>query len=128
MMANTHWKTDIADLRARAQAVMTSSSETATSARAAAQVLSGIVGLVVRRFGIDVMQRTCADLVRHDAAWRTKLGSLPAGMDGRISEATQLIAVVGRGLFPLAGADNVRAAMSFWASEDDPAVWNQVAA
>lgn len=128
MMA-AHWKHDISDLRSRASVVMTGSSDTdRMSARTAAAVLAGIVGLISRKWTTDIMQMTCADLARHDAAWRTSFGNLPAGMDGRVTEATQLVAVVARGLLPIAGADHLRAALAFWASEDDPAVWNLIAA
>jgi hypothetical protein len=128
MMA-THWKHDITDLRSRAAAVMTcTDGNTGMSARTAAAVLAGIVGLVSRKWSTDVMQETCAALVRHDAAWSKSFVELPAGIDGRVTEATQLIAVVARGLLPIAGAENLRCALAFWASESDPAVWNEIAA
>ena len=124
----SHWKTDIDDLRGQAQAVLVASSSSGPmSARAAASCLSGIVGLVSRRWSVDVMQRVCADLARH-VVHDGRFGALPAGHDGVVSEPIQLIAVVSRSLLPLAGADNLRAALAFWASEDDPAIWNQVAA
>ena len=130
MMA-AHWRHDLSDLRSRASLVMTAPDHTGVgklSARTAAAVLAGIVGLVSRKWSTDVMQETCAELVRHDAAWITSFGSLPPGVDGSVTEATQLVAVVARGLLPLAGAENLRAALAFWASENDPAVWNQIAA
>ena len=129
-MRSLHWKTTIDDLRDRAQSVMTAPAADigSMSARTAAACLSGIVGLVSRRWGVDVMQRTCADLARHQPAWATSLGRLPTGHDGLLTEPIQLIAVVARSLLPLAGADRLRSALAFWASEDDPAVWNQVAA
>jgi hypothetical protein len=128
MMA-THWKHDITDLRSRAAAVMCAESgQSAMSARTAAAVLAGIVGLVSRKWSTDVMQETCAGLVRHDAAWTKSFVELPAGIDGRVTEATQLIACVARSLLPIAGAENLRAALAFWASESDPAVWNEIAA
>lgn len=129
MVAATHWKHDIEDLRSRAQAVMTAVPESGSmSARTAAAVLAGVASFISRKWTVELMQRTCADLVRYDDAWRTSFGILPAGVDGFVTEATQLVAVVARGLLPLAGAENLRAALAFWASEDDPAVWNQVAA
>lgn len=131
-MMTTHWKHDIADLRSRASAVMADGTiamgQVVMSARTAAAVLTGIVGHISRKWSVDVMQQTCADLVRCDDAWRNSFVQLPAGIDGRVTEATQLVAVVARGLLPLAGAENLRAALAFWASEDDPAVWNQIAA
>jgi len=134
MMA-THWKHDITDLRSRAAAVMTCAESAvsilgagAMSARTAAAVLAGIVGLVSRKWSTDVMQESCAGLVRHDAAWAQSFVELPAGIDGRVTEATQLIGCVARSLLPIAGAENLRAALAFWASESDPAVWNEIAA
>lgn len=126
-MLTQHWKTEISDLRNRARAVQAPSSDR-LSARAAARCLSGVVNEVVRRHGQDEMQRACADLVRYDAAWSTMFGTLPRGVEGIVPPAIHLIAVVARGILPLAGAENMRAALSFWACEDDPAVWQEIAA
>ena len=126
-MATTHWKTTIDDLRNCAEAVRTAPANCGMSARTAAACLSGIIALVSRRFGVDVMQHTCAELVRCAQAW-PELGYVPSNYDGRVSEPVQLIAVVARSLLPIAGAENVRAALAFWASEDDPAIWQAVAA
>lgn len=124
---NLFWKDDIDDLRSRAESVVrASSSEAPISARTAARCLSGICGLISRRWTVDEMQRTCAQLARYEHAWTTALGRLPH-TNGFISEPTQLVACVARGLIPLAGAEGVRAALSFWASETDPAVWQAVA-
>jgi len=123
-----HWKTEISDLRDRARAVVEAPSEiTRMSARAAARCLSGVVGLVARQWSVDVMQRACADLVRCDAAWQTQFGTLPRE-NGRIPPAIEMIAVVARGILPLTGAESMRAALAFWASEDDPAAWQTVTA
>lgn len=124
------WKNDITDLMDRARSVTDApANDTSTmSARTAAACLSGIVGLVSRRFGVDAMQRTCAELVRYQTAWSTSFGLLPIGHDGEVSESTQLVAVVARSLLPLAGAANLRDALAFWAIESDPAVWNRIAA
>jgi hypothetical protein len=65
--------------------------------------------------------------VRFADCW-PELAYLPAQYDGRVSEPIQLIAVVARSLLPIAGAENVRAALAFWASEDDPAIWQRIAA
>lgn len=129
-MQPAHWKTAIDDLRDRARAVMAApAADTGSmSSRTAAACLVGIVGLVSRRWSVDVMQRACADLVRHQMSWATSFGVLPALHDGMIAEPTQLIAVVARSLLPIAGAENLRAALAFWASEDDPAVWQTLAA
>lgn len=127
-MMNTHWKTDTADLRARACAVDESGCDPSISARTAARCLSGVIRLVADRHSVDAMQRACADLVRCDAAWDTRFGTLPRGWDGQVPEAIELIAVVARGILPLAGSTNMRAALAFWATEDDPSVWQRVAA
>ncbi len=129
-MLSATWKTDITDLMDRARAVTDApANDTGTmSARTAAACLSGIVGLVSRRFGVDAMQRTCAELVRYQTAWSTSFGLLPIGHDGVVGESVQLIAVVARSLLPLAGPKNLRDALAFWAIETDPAVWNQIAA
>lgn len=122
-----YWKDTISDLRARALAVSAAPVDAKMSARTAAACLSGIVGLISRRWTNDVMQRTCAELVRHDPTWATSFGMLPQ-VNGSVSEPIQLLAVVARSLLPIAGADNLRAALSFWASEDDPATWLSVVA
>ena len=128
MQTETYWKDKIDDLRNRALSVTSAPVETGImSARTAAACLSGIVGLVARRWTTDEMQRTCAELARFEPAWTSSLGRLPH-TNGLVSEQTTLVAVVGRSLFPLAGADNLRAALAFWASEDDPAAWQSIAA
>ncbi len=123
----THWKTDIDDLRARAALVMDGSDPAELmTARTAARCLSGVMGLVGQQFGLETMRRTCADLVRFEMAWATKLGWLPL-VNGSPTKATQYIAIIARGVMPLCGVVNMRAALSFWATETDPAVWVGVA-
>lgn len=125
---DVYWKDNIADLRGRAAAVMNAPVEgILMSPRTAAACLSGIVGLVARRWTVDTMQRTCAEIARSDVAWSSMLGRLPH-VNGIVSEPMQLVAVVARSILPLAGEKHLRAALAFWASEDDPAVWNSVAA
>lgn len=126
MATDLSWKTKIDDLRNRAESVARASSEAAMSPRTAARCLAGICGHIARRFSLDEMQRTCAELVRHDRAWTTSFGDLPHD-NGEVSETTQLVACVARGLLPLAGANGVRDALSFWAVESDPAVWQSIA-
>lgn len=122
------------DLLALAADVMTSPIATAhppVSAREAARALVGVVGWVVRRYGVLAMQRAMADLARHDLAWKTAFRSLPTngtGRTGRIDEELALIASVASGLLPLLGAAPMRAAVAFWATEQDPAIWQSVAA
>lgn len=129
-MLTLHWKDDIADLKNRAAAVMAAPDDRARmSARTAAAVLAGICGLISRRWTTDHMQRTCAELARCEEAWASSFGRVPVDAKSRlVTEATQLLAAVARALLPLAGAENLRAALSFWASEDDPAVWTLIAA
>lgn len=130
MQAAHYWKDNIADLRIRAAIVTmvdgAPASSTKMSARTAAAVLSGICGLVSRRWTVDQMQRTCAELVRYEPAWASSFGRLPAVHGAAPTEPTQLIAVVARSLLPLSGDANLRAALAFWASEDDPAAWSQL--
>jgi len=119
----TYWRDDITDLHARASAVVAAPAAVERmSARTAARCLSGIVGLIARRWTADEMQYVCAELVRYDRAWLTSLSVLPSS-HGRVSEPMQLLAVVARGLLPIAGVENLRAAVSYWASETDPAQW-----
>lgn len=125
-MRDLYWKHTRDDLKERAAAVLAAPADGAVvSARQAAAILSGVCGLVSRRWNVDTMQRACAELARLEPL---NFGCLPTGHDGRVSEATTLIAVVARSVRPLAGEANLRAALSFWACEDDPAVWNQIAA
>lgn len=124
--AAPYWKDEIDDLKGRASNVLAAADGAPElSPRAAARVLLGVVGLVSRKFSVDEMQRTCAALVRHERAWTTKLGDLPH-TNGYVSEPTHLIACVAASLLPLAGANGVRDALSFWATEDDPAVWSSI--
>lgn len=126
MQTMTDWKHHIPDLLSRAQAVSQGQIEP-MSARSAACALLGVMNLISQRFGVDLMQRACADLVRCEASWATKLGTLPRGEDGRVPEPVAMLAVGARGMLPLAGPVNLRAALSFWASENNHAVWQSVA-
>lgn len=124
--ANQNWKTEISDLKSRARAVVDAPTDVMRmSPRAAARCLSGVISLICRDFSVDVMQRACADLVRCDAAWETRFGTLPRS-DCGVPRAIEMLAVVARGILPLAGADSMRAALAFWASEDDPAQWQAI--
>jgi hypothetical protein len=127
MQNTTHWKTEIADLRARAAAVATNGAEPRMSARAAARCLSGVVSHVARQWSRDVMQRACAEIVRCDPAWQTSFRVLPR-VDGDLVQAIELITVIARGILPLAGVESMRCALAFWATEEDPAVWQSVVA
>lgn len=129
-IADAHWKTQIADLQTRALAVKQGTCAPIT-ARSAASCLFGIVSFLSGRYGTDAVQRACADLARCDLAWARRsaalpLGALPRGHDGAVPELITAIAACARGILPLAGVDNVRAAVAFWASEDDRTVWQSV--
>jgi len=126
-MQNDTWRLDIEDLRACAHDVLTQTTNQAIHARSAAQCLSGVIGLAVRRFTLDVVQHACAELARNARSWETTLGDLPRGVDGRVCEVVEMIAAAARGLYPLAGAGSVRSALAFWACERDAAVWMSLA-
>lgn len=127
-MRNLHWNVETTDLRTLAASVLHADvASPQMSARTAARCLSGIVNLVAQRWGVPVMQKACADLVRYEPAWSSSFGQLPNEGTGYVPEPVQLVAVVARGILTLAGADRMRAALSFWASENDPAVWTSVA-
>jgi hypothetical protein len=119
------WKTYTADLVGLAQDVRVSR-HSGMSSRTAAQCLSGVVSLIAQRFGAARMQAACAELVRFDQAWTTSFGVLPCA-DGYVAEPIELLATVARGLLPLAGASALRAALSYWATESDPAAWMNLA-
>lgn len=134
-MLQIHWKNTADDLRARAArvtddvgaVVRMAGPGSKLTARVAAQILSGIVSHVANTYGKDEMQAACATLVRNEPTWQTPgVVRVPADHDGRVSEAVKLIALVAHGILPLAGADNVRDALSFWATEDDTGVWTRV--
>lgn len=126
-MQDHYWKHTIDDLRSQAAAVIAAPAADggSVSARQAAAILAGICGFVARRSSVDAMQQACATLARMKVM---DFGKLPTGFDGRVAEEISLIASVARSVRSLAGDDAVRAALAFWASEDDPAIWNQVAA
>ncbi len=125
-MVTAAWRRDVPGLRALALDVDDRSPAERLSARTAAQALFGAIGLASARHGVAAMQTACADLVGCDAAWASKFGNLPRDHTGHVSEAMSLIACMARGLLPLAGADRLRAALAFWATENDPAVWRRM--
>jgi hypothetical protein len=113
---------DLADLRARAATVTQTcalrrpSGSPHLSARAAASALAGIVSLVADQQGMGVMRSTCAKLARLDR-WDAVQGD----------SGLRILAAVVTGLAQVAGAENTRAALAFWACETDPAVWRDIA-
>jgi len=120
------WKNEIADVRHLARLVSDRSTDRQMSARGAACCLYGAISLVADRHGMDAAQRSCADIVRCDAAWSSSFGTLPRGPDGIVPDPIRMIATMARGVLPLAGPDRTRAALAFWAVEDDPAAWQRV--
>lgn len=117
-----YWKADINDLRARAADVATPPvTGDEMSARNAARVLHGVISEVARRWSVDTMQRACAELVRNELVWRS-FDALPKDA----SQPMQVIAVVCRSILPLAGAGNLRAALSYWAVESDVSEWSKL--
>lgn len=118
----------LTDLRERAAAVRESAPATELCARSAARCLSGIVALLSRRFGTDVAQLAAQRLAADDDAWAKRLAVLPAVDDARVATAIDDLATIARGVLPLAGADNLRAAVAWWGTERDPAQWQAVTA
>lgn len=120
------WRSAIPDLRCHASAVHDPDVPSSISARAAARCLVGVVQLLVNRYGADEMRRACAELACDAAS--TMLVELPRGVNGAVDESVQILGSIARGILPLAGVANLRAALSFWASESDAAVMQRVAA
>lgn len=130
-MPTRNWKLEISDLRLLAQAVPTSPpSERLLSANGAALCFLGVLRRLAEAYGIDAMQYACATIVRHGPAWRTMMRHLPIPADrlgppgsfdpGLTVTSIAMIAMVARGVMEVAGADNTRAALAYWASERDP--------
>lgn len=118
----SHRRTDT-DLRARARDVATPTTRQAIEARSIAQSMFGVIGLAVRQFSLDGMQRACADLAASSMPWETSRALLPRGPDGRVTPQVEFIAGAARGFHALAGSETLRSALAFWALESDPAVW-----
>lgn len=120
------WKTHANDLRTLAQAVQLECPVRKISARDAAVTLFGAVRVMSHQFGQDAMQLACAELVRDRAAWSSSFGMLPVVECTKTHRAMFFLASMARGVLAIAGEANTRAALSFWACEDDPAVWERV--
>ena len=97
------------------------------SARQAALCLSGVTGLLATKTSLGTMQQACRDLVAFEPAWSSNFGILPTSYDGRVVQGVELLAIAARGILTLAGVENTRAALAFWASERDPAIWASLA-
>ena len=112
--------TDLAHLKSRSRPVTdnTDPGHGNLSARGAAAALRGAVRLAAARHGAEVMQRACAKLALLEA-WPDSIAA-----DGAIA----VILAAAEGLALVAGRENTRAALAFWASETDVAVWCAVSA
>lgn len=100
------------ELRAKARDVTEPRPEQAT-ARAAARRLAAAVSAVSAAHGLVAMREACAALARGDAA------------NPRIAAVLDRAMALVRVQF---GEAATRAALAFWASEVDPAVWRDVVA
>jgi len=116
---------DLETMVARAQSVRTSVAVRPgqLSSREAARVLSGVMSWIARTSGIETMHRVAGELAADDKAWSSGLFALPVASDGAPSSDALLVAAVCRGLLELAGVNNVRDALAFWASERSPENW-----
>jgi hypothetical protein len=119
-----NWNVDTQDLRARAVDVISAEAVRGhvVTAREAACMLSGVAGFIAQHESVSAMQCAAAALARHELAWVTKLGSLPI-TDGYVDRNVEMFACVCRGMLAMAGVKNLRAALSYWATESDPASW-----
>lgn len=130
-MTTNNWKADIPDeVRNLAQqviAALATAPPPTLSARGAAICMMGVFRLAVSTYGIEDAQRACVDLVRHRAAWASRFGNLPRGGDGSVPTPVAMLAIGVRGIMAIAGPDNLRAAMAFWACEEDTAALQRLA-
>lgn len=115
------YKQDRPDLVQLGRQVDHRSPDQQLSARSAARLLFGVVRLVAERYGGGVMRSACEALVTCHASWRTKFRILPH--EPPLMDALILISGVAHSILPMAGEDNLRAGLAFWATESDPAVW-----
>jgi hypothetical protein len=124
---STHDDSDLRQLAA-ARVAPVARVDRSMSAGAAVQALSGVAGVMARQFGLPFMQEACAALVRSKDVWASSFGRLPLNQNGSVHEAVATIAAAARALLPLAGSENLRAALAFWATERDPSVWLSIVA
>jgi len=99
------------DLHRRADAV-TLPSAGPFCARTAARLLSG-THFLTSAWGPPAMQAACARLAQGEI---TQTDELPIS----------ILSAAVRGLLLVFSVEHVRAALAFWASENDPAVWRAV--
>lgn len=117
------------DLCALASDVLTSGpcNHAQGTARDAARSLAGVVSWIANRGGAIRMQEALACLVRHQAAWEAPfMRSLPAQPSGFVDEHVALLAVVVSTWLHSHRPQDLRAAMAWWATENDPAAWQAV--
>lgn len=93
------------------------------TSREAALALQGVMSWIARAAGTDRMHATAGELATHDPAWSSSFRDLPLNGVGEPSEHVQLVAAVCRGLLEVTSAQNLRDALSFWASERSPENW-----
>lgn len=99
------------------------------TARDAARALVGVAGWVSRKTSLVAMRNAMAALALYEPAWApsSTLRALPV-VNGYCDDHVVLIASVASTLVPFFGGKALRAAMAFWATEDDTAVWQAIAA
>lgn len=123
------WLEEVDDLLARASDVSAAPPvrRNQLTASEAAHALSGVMSWIQRAIGANPMREIAAKLARYDAAWTSSMGRLPH-VGGVVDPHLAMMAVVARSLLDLAGADNLRSAVAFWATETDPCIWRSLAA
>lgn len=124
------WTEHLTLLRSNAHSVLTNERPaTGLAPREVARILAGVTGTIVRRHGVAAMQQACALLVLDTKAIPSGLTILPRdNVAGRVDPSVAMVAMVARGLLGASSPVAVRAALSFWASESDPGVWQTVVA
>ncbi len=99
----------------------------AGNARDAVRAITGVAAWLANRVGVERMQACMAELAQHDAAWSAPfMRSLPTQYNNMVDESVALLATVTSPLAIPFGAQNLRAAMAWWATERDTAAWQAV--
>lgn len=88
----------------------------AFTARAVARALWPFIYAASTRHGQDEMRRVCAQLAR----------MTPDGWSSVVDPLEVSLATTAATFLPTSSPVAVRAALAFWASEPEPAVWQQV--
>lgn len=112
------WRAEANDLAAMAHDVHVAQAPRSAFLTPAevAKAMIGPVHYVTIQFGQERLQRACAELARAKD-WDSSLSS---------SAEVTMLSVSASGLRDLAGMDSLRAALAFWATCSDPAVWQRV--